>query len=233
MTRRIAAFIRHADYQQLPDTPSALQPFALTETGVAQSQQAAIDLGDFLQQQQWQLDGDIHSSTALRAWQTAQIFRDRLKPLFTKTIQLNSFDALTERSVGSAANLTNKQIEQVMEDDPRFESLPVGWKSDSHFKLPLQGAESLLEAGQRVAQHLNTTMAAMPTTQDVQVKLFVGHGASFRHAAHVLGVLTLEQIAALSMYHAQPIYLECHDDGTWTHIAGDWKVRATKSEYTD
>lgn len=41
MPRLIAALIRHAEYQQLPDTPSAHQPFALTTTGEQQERAAA------------------------------------------------------------------------------------------------------------------------------------------------------------------------------------------------
>ncbi len=233
MTRRIAAFIRHADYQQLADTPSALQPFALTEQGIAQARQAAMTMRDFLQAQQWQLDTVIQTSSSLRAWQTASIFKTQLADLFAKTPQLVSDDALTERSVGCAANLTVSQVEQVIQDDPRLTALPKNWKSDSRFRLPLQGAESLMEAGERVAQYITTHMQLMERQADVQVKLFFGHGASFRHAAHILGVLDIEQVAALSMHHAQAVYIEYCDGGSWQHVAGDWKVRSKQGGYTD
>ncbi len=233
MSRRIAAFIRHADYQQLSDTPSALQPFALNQTGIEQTHQAAAAMLAFVQQNQWQLDPQIDASSLLRAWQTAQIFSEHLQSMFAQAAEIRCFDALNERSVGSAANLTTQQIEMIINEDPRFEPLPENWKSNSHFKLPLTGAESLLEAGQRVAKHLTCQMSAMSTTVDDQVKLFVGHGAAFRHAAYSLGILEFEQIAKLSMYHASPIYLEYLSDGHWRHIAGDWKVRAKHSEFTD
>ena len=42
MSGLIAVFIRHGDYQQLPDTPSAHQPFPLTQAGEKQAQQAAV-----------------------------------------------------------------------------------------------------------------------------------------------------------------------------------------------
>jgi 2,3-bisphosphoglycerate-dependent phosphoglycerate mutase len=233
MARRIAAFIRHAVYQQLVDTPSALQPFALTEAGIAQSKQSASEMRDYIQQNEWQLDPSIHTSTSLRAWQTAQLFAAQLQADLPVPATINSFDALTERSVGCAANLTIKQIEQIIKADPRYDDLPDQWKSDSYFKLPLQGAESLLEAGQRVAKHLNDVMAQVPTNNDDVVKLFVGHGASFRHAAYTLGVIDFEQIATLSMHHAKPIYLEYRTDGSWQHIAGEWKARPQKNQYID
>lgn len=233
MSRRIAAFIRHADYQQLADTPSALQPFPLTQEGIAQAKQVADEVLDFVKQNQWYLDPNIHTSTSLRAWHTAQLLGEQWQGLLSEAVTLNSYDALTERSVGSVANLTTKQIEEVVKADPRYENLPENWKSNSHYKLPLQGAESLIEAGQRVAKHLTETMADMPINDDVTVKLFVGHGASFRHAAYELGVIGFEQISALSMFHAKAIYIEYQTDGTWQHIAGDWKVRNKHSDYTD
>jgi 2,3-bisphosphoglycerate-dependent phosphoglycerate mutase len=231
--RRIAAFIRHADYQQLTDTPSALQPFALTQKGIAQSQRAVEEMKVFLHKNNWQLDATMNTSSLLRAWQTAQLFSEVLQDVATETMRIQCFDALTERSVGSAANLTINQIEQIIKDDPRFDALKPNWKSDSHFKLPFIGAESLLEAGQRVATHLIEQMSKMPLNATNQVKLFFGHGAAFRHAAYLLGVIDFEQIAALSMYHASPIYLEYAEDGKWCHIGGDWKVRAQHNEDTD
>lgn len=232
MARRIAALIRHADYQQLPDTPSALQPFALTEQGVAQAKQAAADIRHYLQQQVWQLAPSIQTSSSLRAWQTAEIIKEQWQD-WLPTLQLHSVDTLSERSVGAVANLTTKQIEKIINDDPRFTSLPPNWKSDTHFTLPFIGAESLLDAGQRVAKQLVGTMSQLTATHHDQVQLFVGHGASFRHAAYVLGVIDLAQIATLSMHHAKPIFIEYFNDGTWQHIAGDWKVRAKQSDYTD
>ena len=43
MARLFAALIRHGEYAQLPDTPSAHQPFALTDKGRAQAYDAAAD----------------------------------------------------------------------------------------------------------------------------------------------------------------------------------------------
>jgi len=233
MTRRIAVFIRHADYEQLGDCPSALQPFALTPAGITQAKIAAAEMLTFLSDKKWQLQSDIDTSCLLRAWQTASIFKEVLQGVFIQPPKLDSYEALTERSVGSVANLTTAQIEQIVAIDPRFEPLPKNWKSDSHFKLPFAGAESLIEAGQRVAKHLSDKMAQLPESELPQLKLFFGHGAAFRHAAYELGVLEFDQIAALSMHHASPIYLEYCDDSSWKHIAGDWKVRAKHSEYTD
>jgi 2,3-bisphosphoglycerate-dependent phosphoglycerate mutase len=126
------------------------------------------------------------------------------------------------------------QIEAVIREDPRFPELASDWKSNSYFRLPLQGAESLMESGERVAAHLNQSMAALAnSSENDTLKLFIGHGAAFRHAAYRLGVLPFEQIAQLSMYHAQPVYLEYLSEDRWQHVGGNWKVRGKDNEYTD
>ncbi|HEY5733771.1 MAG TPA: histidine phosphatase family protein [Gammaproteobacteria bacterium] len=234
MARLIAAIIRHADYQQLADTPSAHQPFPLTEAGKAEALAATQSLNDFLLTGNYSLSPEIDCSNMLRAWQTAEIIATTMADQFPAPPLLKSFDALAERGVGSVANLTVSQIENIMREDPRFDPLPVGWKSDSHFRLPFQGAESLLEAGERVATHLQHRMQAMQesVTGDT-IKLFVGHGAAFRHAAFHLGVLSLGQVPQLSMYHARPILLEYRSDGGWLHVDGEWKAREAGHESID
>ena len=232
MARRIVALVRHAAYHQLNDAPSALQPFPLTEEGIKQAKQSAQEMKAFLQKNQWQLDVKVHSSSLLRAWQTAEIFSELLQSTTEKELTIKCFDDLVERSVGAVANLTVQQIENLIKQDPRYKSLPHDWKSNSQFKLPFIGAESLLEAGQRVAKHVRRSVADMQLDID-SVKLFVGHGAAFRHAAYELGVLDLQQVAHLSMHHTQPIYLEYCADGTWQHIAGEWKLRSKQSKHQD
>ena len=239
MARVIAALIRHGDYHQLIDTPSAWQPFALNDAGEIHAHTAAQRIGDELIKQDWLLSPECDSSQLLRAWQTADIICQSLNDKtfneeIVHNLNITSFNALAERSVGSAANLTITQINEIIDKDPRFDSLPEDWKSNSHFCLPLQGAESLMDSGKRVADHLLESMIALKKSaiQDT-LKLFVGHGAAFRHAAHHLGILTFEQIAQLSMYHGQPVFIELLDDGSWTHIAGQWKVRGAKTSYND
>ena len=235
MPRLIAALIRHGDYRQLPDTPSAHQPFPLTAEGEAQATQAGAALRTKLRAEGWTLAGSVDSSQLLRAWQTALIVNQELAREYPTPPRLEGFDDLAERGLGSAANLSRCAIEAVVHEDPRFQDLPPDWKSNSRFRLPLQGAESLLEAGARVAGHIHRRMQALaarnPPTDTL--KLFVGHGAAFRHAAYHMGVLSFEQIAQLSMYHAQPVFLEYHAKNHWQHVAGEWKVRAQHSEYTD
>lgn len=233
MARRIAALLRHGDYHQLPGAPSAHQPFPLTEAGEQQASEAAAVLADDLHEHGWHLHSVIDSSCLLRGWQTARLAGEQLVRLTDTACEVESFPALAERSVGSAANLTVADIEAIVEADPRYPPLPPDWKSDSHFCLPLQGAESLMQSGERVAAHLRDRMALLHDVAQDSVKLFVGHGAAFRHAACVLGAMAYEDIGRLSMYHARPVYLEVSDSGDWQHIGGEWKIRDARSDSID
>lgn len=234
MARLIAALIRHGDYAQLPNTPSAHQPFALNTVGESQSRHAGIKLLETIEQNQWAVDASIDSSQLLRAWQTAKLIEEALAPCVKEPMVVECFDALAERSVGSVANLTVDQIEEIVLRDPRYSKLPSDWKASSHYKLPFQGAESLFEAGKRVAGHLSQRMDNLRQVAKVDtMKLFVGHGAAFRHAAYHFGVLSMKQIPKLSMYHASPVFLEYMHDNRWCHVAGEWKVRAIKEGYLD
>lgn len=234
MPRTIAALIRHGDYRQLADTPSALQPFPLTPLGCDHAAAAADTVAKALEQYSWSLAPAIDSSLQLRAWQTADIIRQQLQTAGDAVLQVESFSALAERSMGSAANLSIQQIESVLAQDPRYATPPSNWKARSDYQLPLQDAESLNQAGQRVAGHLQAQMQSLQEVVSADtLKLFVGHGASFRHAAWQLGVLQFAQIAQLSMYHGSPVFLEYHKDGSWSHTAGNWKQRKPAEENTD
>lgn len=221
MSGHIAALVRHGDYHQLADVPSAQQPFALTDEGHAQAQNGAMELMEIIAAHGWSMYSGIDSSNMLRAWQTAQIFAQ-----VCGIESVSSFDSLAERGLGCAANLTLTQIENILHDDPRYPPPPRNWKSDSHYRLPLQGAESLIEAGRRVADHIERRMAELAAAGGSgEVEVFVGHGAAFRHAAFHLGALELDRVAALSMHHGRPLFLESTGDGRWRHVAGDWKLR--------
>lgn len=233
LARLIVSFIRHGDYQQPPDVPSAHLPYALTSTGKKQAEQAAETLENSAKINNWHIHPVIDSSLQLRGWQTASILASRLQQHTDEKVCVESFEELAERCLGSAANLTVEQIETVVMADPRYEPLPAGWKADSYFRLPLQGAESLMQAGERVMRHVTdrAVSLAQVITADT-LKIFVGHGAAFRHAAVYMGLMTAEQAVALSMYHCTPLYFERLEDQPdnrqWRHIAGDWKIRKAK-----
>ena len=218
------ALIRHGEYAQLANTPSALQPYPLTEKGAEEVREQAQQFGEWLATSGYQLNAEIHCSTLLRAWQTAEIYREELAPFFIESSCSRSFSALCERSVGAVANLSVQEIERIVALDPRLEPLPVGWKSTSDFRLPFDGAESLLEAGERVAAHLQTLLAPSPRFAGKQLQLVVGHGASLRHASYHLNVIPFSDIKRLSMFHGHPVVFERHHQG-WSRRYGNWKQR--------
>jgi 2,3-bisphosphoglycerate-dependent phosphoglycerate mutase len=234
MPRVIAALLRHGDYLQLPETPSAWQPLPLTAKGIEQAERSVGLLRGTMKMLGWSLHSVVDSSCLLRGWQTAEVVCRSLERQEGVTMDVEQFEALAERGLGAANNLSLSQIEAVIKADPRYQALPADWKSNSHFQLPLQGAESLMQAGRRVASHLDNRLGELQqqVTRDT-VKLFVGHGAAFRHAAHQLGVLDFEQIACLSMHHCRPVFLEREYAGSWIHLSGEWKVRAVDEPAID
>jgi 2,3-bisphosphoglycerate-dependent phosphoglycerate mutase len=221
------AVFRHGAYHQRTGVPSARQPWALTDQGREQAREGAEILHEMLADSGLTLAPVAFCSRQLRAWQTADLLIGALRDLGHEIAELKETSALAERGLGSAANLAVAQIEQALSEDPRHSEPPKGWKSDSDYCLPLEGAESLMTAGARVATHLETT------GQPNRVIIHVGHGASFRHACHHLGLLTRDDIARFSMFHARPSLICREADVTWRHLAGAWKIREPKSEPKD
>ncbi|MDQ6964702.1 MAG: histidine phosphatase family protein [Mariprofundales bacterium] len=228
MSRQLVALIRHGAYHQLADTPSASQPFPLTESGIQHARQSATAVRQFSQQERVAIDDTIHCSTLLRAWQTASVIAQQLDNHPT----LQESDQLAERSVGSVANLSVATIEQLIESDPRYEPLPDNWKSTSQFRLPFPGAESLLEAGERVASYIKQVVEPLLDTESA-LHLLVGHGAAFRHAAYHLGVLPLAAVATISMYHNQPVFLQVDGQREWRSAGGRWRPRQLSTQEID
>jgi 2,3-bisphosphoglycerate-dependent phosphoglycerate mutase len=172
------------------------------------------------------LESTIDSSRLRRAWETANLMARELERLGCTSLRIEEFDDLAERGLGAAANLTIEEIEAVLAADPRFEVPVPGWKRDPTYVLPLQGAESLEQAGRRVAKHVLARSRALAGRS---LKMFVGHGGAFRHAARELGLLTSDQAQALSMHHGAPIFLEHRADGHGdrvVHTGGAWRERS-------
>ena len=232
MTPRYIALIRHGEYHQRPDTPSALQPFPLTETGQAHARALGEEIAQLLNETGWRLDPVAHSSLQLRAWQTAWGATEVLSSKGHVT-RIEQTPDLAERALGSAANLTLQEIEALLRDDPRFDAPPPGWKADRDYQLPLQGAESMRNAGARVAAWLRRAVAQDTASGMPTLTLVFGHGAAFRHAAHDLGVLGRDEIAQLSMHHARPLLLCYKGDANWRHFGGAWKPRAREETALD
>ncbi|MGB0903921.1 MAG: histidine phosphatase family protein, partial [Mangrovicoccus sp.] len=141
-----AVLIRHGDYHQRSGVPSARQPFPLTETGRAQARACADNLAEMLQKAGLSSPPLLYCSRQLRAWETASLIAERLEALGLGRPEIQQSSDLAERGLGSAANLTAAEIETILREDPRYDPAPKGWKSDSDYRLPLEGAESLMEA---------------------------------------------------------------------------------------
>jgi broad specificity phosphatase PhoE len=232
--RVIAALMRHGDYHQPPGVPSAHLPHPLTAEGEAQAGAAAAGLMATAEAESWEIHDIVDTSRMLRAWQTGRIVCDGLEAHYDGRYRVCESSDLAERGVGAAANLTMDQIAEIIERDPRYAPLPEHWKRDSFYKLPLQGAESFIEAGARVGRYLEHRMREVGNEASADiVKLFVGHGGSFRYAAVQLGVLQIEEARRLSMHHCRPVYLERRSNGRWAHVGGEWKQRGSRPEQPD
>ena len=222
------AFVRHGEYQQKPKTPSAFQPFGLTSKGKKQSEATAKMIEQFAEAHKLKIHSAIHSSNLLRAWQTAKIIKKNL----TDHVHIETSSKINERSVGAVANLTVTEIETLLKDDPRYECPDFNWKSDSYYCLPFDGAESLMDSGERLAKFIRKECVKLQkSVKKNTLMIIVGHGASFRHAAYLLGMLEFEEIAKYSMYHATPLYFEytpvkSQSDWSFIKVHGEWKVRA-------
>ena len=233
MTDCFAILVRHGAYHQKPGTPSALQPFPLTSSGKAQALAAGKELAGLAAEHGWQLSETVYCSLQQRAWQTATLLSQSLADASGGEFKVVEEQSLAERSVGAFANLTIPEIEQILMEDPRHQMPPEDWKSNSHYRLPAQGAESLLQAGERVAAFLKTSMDRHAAGMSASAQVFVGHGAAFRHAAHHLGVLAFDDIRKFSMHHAKPVILKFNAATGWTHHLGAWKQRHVLETATD
>jgi 2,3-bisphosphoglycerate-dependent phosphoglycerate mutase len=232
-TRRIvAALVRHGDYQQPDQVPSAQLPHPLTERGVEQARSLAHALHDQCKGLGLVLDGVLDCSTLLRASQTASLAAEALRDLDPELrCTIAEFPELGERSVGAGANLTVAAIAAAIALDPRHPALPANWKAHPRFRLPLSGAESLLMAGARVAAHIEGRAHELRARGGHDVlKVFISHGGALRHAAVCMGALPLAEVAGLSMHHCGYVLIEHFRDpaggpGRWQQVGGQWKIR--------
>lgn len=243
-TRRIvAALVRHGDYHQPQDVPSAMLPHPLTEQGIEQSRALGQRLHDQARERGLMLDPILDCSNLLRSAQTAALAASVLNLLFESRFESAApgralefhtaeFADLAERSVGAAANLSVDAIAEIIRRDPRHPALPANWKSHPRFRLPVPGAESLLMAGARVAAHVERRAHELRSAGGHDVlKLFISHGGALRHAAVCMGALALDEVPKLTMHHGDFVLLEHMPDGQggpgrWEKVGGQWKVRA-------
>ncbi|MFV8754964.1 histidine phosphatase family protein [Nannocystaceae bacterium ST9] len=228
--RFVVALVRHGDYEQPDRVPSALLPHPLTAKGREQAHELAATLLAEARAHALTLATALDCSPLLRAWQTATLTAERLRESSGRAFEVAEHEALCERSLGAAANLTIEQIADAVASDPRLSPLPPDWKSHPRHRLPFLGAESLMQAGARVAAHLESRAHAHAarSSEDL-LQVIVSHGGALRHAAVTLGALEIERAAGLSLRHCGHVLVERHADGHWTQIGGSWKVRAASS----
>jgi len=226
----IIAVLRHADYHQPLGVPSASLPYPLTKKGELQAKSAAKAILSFCNSSNLQIIPVIDTSKFLRAYQTGALIAEALKHETGDQYVLAEYTELAERSVGAVANLTVSEIEQLLDQDLRYDTPPHDWKSNSYYCLPFQGAESLISAGARVAAHLQKIAGELDVSVTPSLKIVIGHGAAIRHAAVHLGFMDLRNAAGCSMHHASALYICRKKDCHWSIVEGRWKQRVNKHD---
>jgi 2,3-bisphosphoglycerate-dependent phosphoglycerate mutase len=231
--RRIAGLIRHADFDRPEETASAHQLLPLSPLGREQARAGALPILELCETLGLELDPRIESSQLLRAWQTAQIIAEELGARTGIDFEIVERVELAERGIGSCTNLRFERIRELLEQDPRLDPLPDGWRRMPDFRLPVLGAESLMDAGRRAAHCIETSLGEIPKDEPRDVlRLFVAHGGCLRHAAVCLGTLELGEVSNRTMDFAQCILVE-RLEGEWRQIAGEWKKKLPIAEPTD
>lgn len=220
------ALVRHAHYQRRAEVPSAHTPHPLSARGCQQAQGLAARLAETAARRNWVVDPMWHASPLLRAAQSAQIAakewnlnRGHQDP----PVHVHFHDDLMERSLGSAANLRLGEVEELLHADPRYDAAPPGWRRSMHYRLPLPGAESLAQAGLRVAQFLRHRLIQSSDGSKAGRKTMVvviAHAGCLRYAAHHLGVLPAGVVSRFSLDFAEPLYIAAKPDGPWRWVEG-------------
>ncbi len=226
--RRVAAFVRHGHFDRPEGTASAHSLYPLSAEGRGQAERAAGPVLEMCQDLALEMDARIEASQLLRAWETAnllgQALTERMAERTGQRFHVIQRDELIERGLGSAANMTFERIHELLAADPRLGALPDGWRRMPEFRLPVQGAESLMQAGARVAARVATSMDSIPDEDPRDlVRIFVAHSGCLRHAMVVLGALDVRTVPGLSMDFAQTIMVEKLPNGDWVHVGGQFR----------
>jgi len=229
--RRVAGFIRHGHFDRPDDFASAHLPLPLSDLGRRQARDAAQTVLGLCEELCLELDPVLEASQLLRAWQTAKVLAEALAERTGRVFAVEERSEMLERSLGSCANLGFDQIRATLALDPRLAPLPQGWRRIPEFRLPVPGAESLMQAGARTAERVAASLDSIPEDDPRDVlRLFVAHGGCLRHAAVQLGALDVRRVAALSMDYAQVVLIEKDSSGDWVQIAGEWHKRLPGAE---
>lgn len=222
--RRVAAFVRHGHFERPEGTASAHSLYPLSAEGRGQAARAAVPILEMCRDLGLEIDPQIEASQLLRAWETAKILGAALGEATGQTFRVMQRDELIERGLGSATNMNFERVHELLAADPRLGPLPEGWRRMPEFRLPVQGAESLMQAGARVATRVASSLERVPDSDPRNVvRLFVAHSGCLRHAAVVLGALDVRTVPELSMDFAQTVMIEKLPNGDWVHVAGQFR----------
>lgn len=222
--RRVAGLVRHGHFDRPDRTASAHRILPLSARGREQAALAAEAILDVCREHRLELDSTIEASQLLRAWETATVLAEALAARTGQRFAVEERDEIIERGIGSCANLRFEEIESLLAADPRLEPLPDGWRRIPHFRLPVQGAESLMQAGERTAARIRESLGSIPADDPRDLlRLFVAHSGCLRHAAVDLGVVDVRAVSGLSMDFCQMIAVERRRDQGWRQLAGQWK----------
>ena len=229
--RRVVGLVRHGHFDRPERQASAHSLLPLSERGREQARDAADRVLELCAEHGLSLDGTVETSQLLRAWETARLLGERLGERTGSAPRLFERAELLERGLGAAANLRFEQIEALIAADPRLEPLPTGWRRIPEFRLPVPGAESLMQAGARAATRIASSMKSFADDDPRDVlRLFVAHAGCLRHAAVQLGCLDVRVVAGLTMDHGQVILIELDRRGEWVQLAGQWRKRVPEAE---
>lgn len=231
--RRVAAFMRHGHFDRPQQVASAHLPNPLSDRGRREARAAAPAVLAYCDDLGLELDTRIESSSLLRAWQTASELAGALEAETGRRFEIEPRDELMERGLGSCANLRFDEIEALLARDPRIQALPEDWRRVPDFRLPVPGAESLLEAGARTAARIEASLDTLPEDGVDRLRLFVAHGGCLRHAAVALGLLDVGVVRRLTMGYAHAVLFERIDSGRWAQVAGEWKKRLAETPLAD
>jgi 2,3-bisphosphoglycerate-dependent phosphoglycerate mutase len=222
--RRVAAFVRHGHFDRPEGTASAHSLYPLSAEGRGQATRAAVPILEMCRDLDLEIDSRIEASQLLRAWQTAKIVGEALGERTGERFYVIQRDELIERGLGSATNMTFERIHEMLAADPRVGPLPDGWRRMPEFRLPVQGAESLMQAGARVASRVASSINSIPDDDERDVvRLFVAHSGCLRHAAVALGAVDVRVVPGLSMDFAQTVMIEKLPNGDWVHVGGQFR----------
>ncbi len=227
MSRLIAVFMRHAVLDQPKGVPAANLPHALTAKGEDEASDAAHRLQALAEKMDCKIDDDIECAPSQPVWQTAAILGEELDDITGRGYRAVERSELAGRSFGGAANLTLKEIETLVAEDPRFTKPPKTWLAKPDYRPPFPGAESLGAAGERVGGFIRRRAEEMwPHLTGDTLKVFVGHGATLVHAAAWLGAIPAKSAPQKVLPHAHWALIEFRASGRCTLLDADWRKPA-------